>query len=404
MNENIHIELLGEFIIVTGDRRIDGAISKSKKGVALVKYLLMNHGERVSNMHLLEALWPEDQFSNPENALKTLVSRLRTLLNQAADGLGGAIVADRGGYRWESPDGVTIDLYQLEDALAESAKLRSAGREKEVGDVSELILKIYKGDLFDGSDQYPWALPRAVNLHNQYLESIYSYIGLLKKKEEYENIARVCRTALEMDAFDDQLHIELMNALTKSGRSNEALLQYKHVTNLHYRYLGVQPPEAIQEFYKQIMQAGKTLEFSLDSIRGELREHGEVSGAFVCEYAVFKEIFNLQMRNLERLGSTMFLGLVMIGGLDGRPLEPLKQNDIMQGLLEILRKNLRKGDTITQFSPTLFALLLPTVSYQTGNMVMERVKRFFYRKYPNSNVLFNSRVGPLSSDGRYDKE
>lgn len=45
----------------------------------------------------------------------------------------------------------------------------------------------------------------------------------------------------------------------------------------------------------------------------------------------------------------------------------------------------------------MFALLLPTVNYTTGNMVMERVKRLFYRKYPNSNIPFAYRVGPLNT-------
>lgn len=70
----------------------------------------------------------------------------------------------------------------------------------------------------------------------------------------------------------------------------------------------------------------------------------------------------------------------------------------MNGTLEILKSNLRKGDTITHFSPTIFALLLPTVNYTTGNMVMERVKQLFYKKYPNSSIPFNYRIGPLSSD------
>ena len=69
----------------------------------------------------------------------------------------------------------------------------------------------------------------------------------------------------------------------------------------------------------------------------------------------------------------------------------------MDGLLEILKQNLRKGDTITRFAPTIYALLLPTVNYNTGGMVLERIKRVFYRNYPNSNIVFNYRVGPLSS-------
>ena len=58
-----------------------------------------------------------------------------------------------------------------------------------------------------------------------------------------------------------------------------------------------------------------------------------------------------------------------------------------------------KGDTITRFAPNIYALLLPTVNYNTGGMVLERIKRSFYKSYPNSNIVFNYRVGPLSSKG-----
>ena len=220
---------------------------------------------------------------------------------------------------------------------------------------------------------------------------------LLKAAERYNEIIDVCRAALDVDAFDETLHLQLMNALVKTCRNHEALMQYKHVTNLHFRYLGVQPPEGIQEFYKQIMQAGDTLEMNIDAIREELQEYGEVSGAFVCEYAVFKEIYNLQMRNLERLGSSMFIALLMVSSMDSKPLNPLKLNDVMKGLLKVLTANLRKGDTITQFSPTQYALLLPTVDYDSGKAVMERLKRKFYQAYPNSNYMLTYRLGPLST-------
>ena len=46
----------------------------------------------------------------------------------------------------------------------------------------------------------------------------------------------------------------------------------------------------------------------------------------------------------------------------------------------------------------IVALLLPMVNYNTGHMVMERVKARFYQKYPNCSVAFNYRIGPLSSE------
>ncbi|MFQ9447252.1 MAG: hypothetical protein ACLR4A_07810 [Christensenellales bacterium] len=112
---------------------------------------------------------------------------------------------------------------------------------------------------------------------------------------------------------------------------------------------------------------------------------------------MFKEIFNLQIRNIERLDSTMFLAVIMVSKINGEQMGSIKQENVMHGLMEILRTNLRKGDVITHFSPTMVAMLLPTVDYSTGDSVMERLKQKFYQAYPNSNVLFSYRIAPLTA-------
>ena len=402
MSDIIRIQMMGTFTIYINEHKADRLVNKSPKGMALMQYLILNRTQSVPTYQILATLWDEEKSANPENALKTLVSRMRALLNQISPGLGKCIVSDRGAYHWENLPGMTVDVYGIERIFEElSSKNEDDAKRRKLYDQ---LMKLYVGDLLQSSEQYEWALARATALHNKYIVAVYGYVELLKQENNYQEIINVCRSALDVDNFDDRLHMELMSALIKTNRNNEALIQYKHVMHLHYRYLGVQPSEDMQEFYKQIIHAGKTLEFNLESIRNELRESGEQRGAFVCEYAVFKEIFNLQMRNLERLGSTMFLAVVMVSGLSGQPMDAIKQDNIMTGLLEILQQNLRKGDTITRFSPTIYALLLPTVNYTTGNMVMERVKRLFYRKYPNSNVTFNYRVGPLSSERNQDKK
>ena len=123
---------------------------------------------------------------------------------------------------------------------------------------------------------------------------------------------------------------------------------------------------------------------------------GGVTGAFVCEYAVFKDIYNLQVRSMERLGLTMFIVLMKVDRVDGKPMEPLKMDDVMKRLLRVLSSNLRKGDIITQFSPSQYALLLPTVNYDTCKMVVERIRRAFYKEQANSNIMLTYRLGPIS--------
>ncbi len=396
MADQIRIRLFGGFSIFVNDECFDQVIAKSKKGMAFMQYLILKYDASVPNYKLIEVLWPNEESSNPENALKTLISRFRSILNQCSAGLGNCIVATRGGYQFSKLEGLTLDLFDFEEIARKLEGCNSLT--PETSQWYQEILKLYNGDLLAGSDQDDWAISRSVNLHGQYIKIVYSYLDLLKKAERYEDIIQTCRFALESDPFDERLHLDLMQALVKTNRNNEALMQYKHVTNMHFRYLGVKPPEGIQEFYKQIVQAGDTLDMNIDTIRGELQEFGEVHGAFECEYAVFREIFNLQMRNLERLGSSMFIAMIMITSMDGEPLNPLKLDDIMRGLSEVLKKHLRKGDTYTHFSPSQYALLLPTVNIDTGRMVMERIKRYFYQRFPNSNVMFSYRIGPLSSN------
>lgn len=396
MSDKIQIQLMSHFVIYINEEKVDHLVEKSRKGASLMQILIMNRGESVPNLKLMGALWSEEKSSNPEQALKTLVSRMRSLLNQVYDGLGGCIVAERGAYRWQCLPGMEVDVYQIEDIFEQMKDdtLDDEARRK----LTEKLLDLFCGDLLLDSEQSDWALSMATSLHNRYLSAVYGYLDSLKQCEDYDRVICVCRKALEVDNLDDRLHMELMNALIKTERNNEAMLQYKYVTHLYYHYLGVRPSDNMQEFYTQIVNSGKTLDLNLESIRNELRESNESRGAFICEYMVFKEIFNLQMRNLERLGSTMFLGVIMISSMDGSVMEPMRQDNIMQGLIKILRQNLRKGDTVSRFSPTIVALLLPMVNYHTGRMVMERIKTHFYRKYPNCSVAFNYRIGPLSSE------
>ena len=393
MGDIVRIQMMGSFLIYINEQRVENPVSKSRKGTALVEYLVLHRGRPVPNQQLLNALWPEHSVTNPENALKTLVSRMRTMLNQMSPGLGACIVSDRGAYHWESMPGMRIDAIELMDIFDALSTERDVNRQRVL---YEQVLELYEGDLYqtgdlDGDSGF------AQQLHTQYLTAVYGFIELLRKAEDYNDLIAVCRAALEVDSFDDRLHIELMKAMVSLNRTSDALVQYKHATNLTYRYLGAPPSPEMMAFYQEMNKARQSLKYNLDAIRRELHNSSLERGAFVCDYEMFKAIYNLEMRNLERLGTTMFLGIIMIGD-DEEGVDSIRQDNIMNGLIEILRDNLRKGDIITHFSTSVVALLLPTVNYKTGSMVMERIRALFYKRYPNSDIPFHSRLGMLGKD------
>ena len=367
MKDAIRIQMMENFTIFVNERAAEHTFSRSRKGLALVQYLIVYQGQVVPRQRLLDELWADDQGVNPENALKTLISRMRTMLNGVSDGLGDCIRAERGGYRWVCPPEMKIDLYEIEDIFAILDRRKDDN--KQLPQLCSRLMELYTGDLLRNNTQVEWALTRAVSLHNRYIAAVNRYVDYLKSQKNYDEIVEVCRRAIDVDPFDDHLHMELMTGLIETKRTSE--------------------------FYKKIVHAGRDIEFSLEAITEELSRSNNGDGAYVCEYSVFKELFNLQMRNLERLGSTIFLGVVMVETGDAEVMDSILQDNIMTSLRDILQENLRRGDTITRFSPTIFALLLPTVNYNTGNMVMERVKRLFYQAHPNSNITYHYLLGPL---------
>ena len=396
MEQTIEIKMLGHFSILVDGVDVAPQLSKSKKGLALLQYLILQEGASVPNQQLYEVLWPSESSSNPESALKTLISRMRTVLSKYSEDLSRCIVTDRGSYRFNTELNLDVDLYEFKRMQTRLLQTRSV---EEVDlPMYEHAVSVYTGDLLaDSNGQESWASAQHIELHGNYLKLVYRYLDELERLERFDEITYVCRKALEIDAFDEKLHISLMNAMLKIGSINEALMQHKHATEIYYKYLGMQPTEGIQEFYKKIISADKSLDESLSIICDELKTATENVGAFMCEYAIFKEIYNLQVRNLERVDMRVFVMLVMLRGMDGKPIEPIKLNNMMNGLQEIMRTSLRKGDVVSQFSASQFALLLPMQAKENGAIVMERIKKGFYKRYSRSNVILSYRIGSLDN-------
>ena len=55
MRDIIRIQMMGEFVIYINERQADHMVNKSRKGLALIEYLIVGHGQPVSNQRLLSA-------------------------------------------------------------------------------------------------------------------------------------------------------------------------------------------------------------------------------------------------------------------------------------------------------------------------------------------------------------
>ena len=393
--KNLEINVFGELRILVDDVDISQTIWSSKKKTALLEILILNRQRPMSVSRLAEMIWGEDEEINAENALKTLISRLRKDLEE--NGLPGAIVTIPGGYMWNPDLPAKIDVFRMEDLCNTLSDAESL--DPDVRDQFEELLQLYTDDLLTNSSLSKWITPKSVYYHDLYLKTVYRYIDLLNKEKEYGDVIRVCKIALDIDAFDSVLNLELMSALLNTGKNKEALEQYQNTTNLQYTHFGLKPSDEILNFYKELIKGEKSSEAEIEEICEELRNGRPEAGAFVCEYAIFNDIYHLQMRNLKRLDTSMFLALVDVHRMDNRQMEALELKQVMARTLDLLQENLRQGDTISRYSPLQYVILLPSVpNAKMGRMVVERLKRLFYSNSKNAKYIFSYSVTPLVVD------
>ena len=53
---------------------------------------------------------------------------------------------------------------------------------------------------------------------------------------------------------------------------------------------------------------------------------------------------------------------------------------------------MRRNDTLARYSPTQYVILLPAVNAEQGKAVLERVKKTYYEKNPNSKYIVQYRL------------
>ncbi len=375
----IKLRLLGGFHVDMDGRSMDEPLSHSPKGLQLMQYLILNRGRMETSGELTRAMWPGTGASRPESALKTLVSRLRVLLAQVDPLLGQCLKTVRGGYQWETLPGVFVDVEEyivLAEGLQGRIDLNDEGQNRRL----RRMMELYTGRLLCEQEQPDWLRQRADSLHQLYLAVVEEYIQKLQKVERYQDVVTMCREALDADPLNSQLNAHLMDALVRAGRDGDAMRQYQHAT-----VLTGGDPTALDAYYTRMLQTDRDLTQTLSRLKAELIDGMDKPGALICDRMVFAELFRLEQRSLERVeNSTITLGVAMLSGMEDAPWQ---LDAAMNGLIDVMVRNLRRGDIITRLNATQVGMLLPQATEEDANRVMNRLKRGFYLKFPSGCSL-----------------
>ncbi|MGE5423695.1 MAG: AfsR/SARP family transcriptional regulator [Ignavibacteriales bacterium] len=382
------ITTLGKFQVSRGDEMLSQDNNRSNHAWDLFKYIIANRYKGIVPELALEDLWPDQEYADPRGATRALIFRLRKLLSPSNEDY---IKYAQGHYLWNVDSDFWLDIDEMENLAqcAEACLGDDPGRAEEY-----LIqaLELYKGEFLPENFYSQWTIPVRNYYHSLCLRVVLDLVDLLKKRDDHASIIKVCEKVIISHPYEEEIHLHYLEGLLHEGRVQQAQKHWEYVNKKFYQDLGVRPSLVLQKVLQKVPGREDT-GLDLTSIQSKLKQNTDHQGAFICTPEVFKEIYKLERRRGERSGIAVFMALLTLRGRRGADIEERVMQIAMDRLEEYLIVALRKGDVISRWSEKQYILILPSMAFEQGEMIMDRFKKGFNER--NQRVEIVSEIQPV---------
>lgn len=391
----LQVQMLGQFTLRYGDRTISDSDDRSRRVWSLLAYMLYNHGRSFAQEELIHLYWSNSEKSaDPGNALKSIFHRIRTALDKLQPGLGRLLIRRKAGrYFWNNAMPLSLDI---EDFEAHFHAAEAAGDDDVRLAEYQAALALYAGDPLPRMTDEIWTIPIVAYYHSLYTRAAAGAIELLEKQERTAEAVALCRRAIHIEPYQEDLYEHLMRGLLRTGDMKGAMSVYEEMSELLFAHFGVMPSETLRTLYRQATRTVNDRTLTMDEVCSQLEEPAPHGGAMVCEYDFFKILYRAEARSIARNGHSSNICLLSVSGKDGEMLARRSLDPAMNNLQVLVQNNLRRGDVIARCSISQYIILLPQANYENSRMVADRLVSAFYRRYPHSPARLRYTVQPLA--------
>lgn len=391
----LQVQMLGQFTLRYGDRTISDSDDRSRRVWSLLAYMLYNHGRSFAQEELIHLYWSNSEKSaDPGNALKSIFHRIRTALDKLQPGLGRLLIRRKAGrYFWNNAMPLSLDI---EDFEAHFHAAEAAGDDDVRLAEYQAALALYAGDPLPRMTDEIWTIPIVAYYHSLYTRAAAGAIELLEKQERTAEAVALCRRAIHIEPYQEDLYEHLMRGLLRTGDMKGAMSVYEEMSEQLFAHFGVMPSETLRTLYRQATRTVNDRTLTMDEVCSQLEEPAPHGGAMVCEYDFFKILYRAEARSIARNGHSSNICLLSVSGKDGEMLARRSLDPAMNNLQVLVQNNLRRGDVIARCSISQYIILLPQANYENSRMVADRLVSAFYRRYPHSPARLRYTVQPLA--------
>ncbi|GAA0916172.1 AfsR/SARP family transcriptional regulator [Nonomuraea longicatena] len=226
---------------------------------SILAMLLLREGRAVTPTEMIDAVWGEEAPPRALGALRTYVSRLRTVLepDRPARSRPELLTSVGRGYALRLPDGA-LDLTRFEKDIADAESARKAGRAEEAAGLLRAALALFEGEPLAGA-----VGPYSEHQRDRLIERRLSVVETLMDVDlDLGNHAAIVSELIALTAdhpLRERLRAQLMLALYRCGRQGDALAVFTETRDALVDELGIDPGPELAALHKRILAADPTL-------------------------------------------------------------------------------------------------------------------------------------------------
>lgn len=234
----LKVRMLGTFEVNSTDQGTVKWISK--KSEELFAYLLVNRGNSVAKMKVIEDIFPNMPQKNAENYLNTAVYQLRKALS--LHNFKEIVISGNEKYNLTLTH-VDVDFIQLEQGIALLATIQKNNEA-----VAMELERQVEGEFLE-NHAFVWAVPQRESINilcGKFMNNLASWLLSAKR---YPEALQIMRKNSVRNPFDETAHRLLLTIYGEMGDRYALHNQYQEYVRMMKQELGLEPSESIVQLY-----------------------------------------------------------------------------------------------------------------------------------------------------------
>ncbi|GGO62101.1 AfsR/SARP family transcriptional regulator [Nonomuraea cavernae] len=226
---------------------------------SILGMLLMREGRAVTPSEMIDAVWGEEAPPRALGALRTYVSRLRTVLepDRPARSRPELLTSVGRGYALRLPDG-SLDLTRFERRVAEAEASRKSGRLTDAARALRAAVSLFEGEPLAGAVG-PYAEHQRDRLAERRINVIETLMDVDLELGDHASVVSELIALTAEHPLRERLRAQLMLAYYRCGRQGDALNVFTETRVALIDELGIEPGTELTQLHHRILAADPTL-------------------------------------------------------------------------------------------------------------------------------------------------